>query len=90
MVPDMTTTTGDLKGLLPVGAQIEKLAGGFGFLEGPVWTNEGGGYLIFSDIPRHELKKCANRDQVTTFRDGRMVRVEYFAEWDEALEAARA
>ena len=26
--------------------------------------------------------------QVATFRDGRIVRMEYFAEWDEALEAA--
>jgi ketosteroid isomerase-like protein len=26
--------------------------------------------------------------QVATFRDGRMVRIEYFAEWDEALQAA--
>jgi ketosteroid isomerase-like protein len=26
--------------------------------------------------------------QVSTFRDGRMVRIEYFASWDEALEAA--
>jgi ketosteroid isomerase-like protein len=26
--------------------------------------------------------------QVTTFRDGRMVRVEYFTSWPEALEAA--
>jgi ketosteroid isomerase-like protein len=28
--------------------------------------------------------------QVATFRDGRMVRIEYFAEWPEALEAAGA
>jgi ketosteroid isomerase-like protein len=27
--------------------------------------------------------------QVTTFRDGKMVRIEYFTTWDEALEAAR-
>jgi len=27
--------------------------------------------------------------QVTTFRDGKMVRIEYFPEWAEALEAAR-
>jgi len=27
--------------------------------------------------------------QVTTFRDGTMVRIEYFTEWAEALEAAR-
>jgi ketosteroid isomerase-like protein len=26
--------------------------------------------------------------QVATFRDGKMVRIEYFAEWPEALEAA--
>jgi ketosteroid isomerase-like protein len=26
--------------------------------------------------------------QVTTFRDGRMVRIEYFPDWAEALEAA--
>jgi ketosteroid isomerase-like protein len=26
--------------------------------------------------------------QVATFRDGKMVRLEYFAEWSEALEAA--
>jgi ketosteroid isomerase-like protein len=28
--------------------------------------------------------------QVTTFQDGRMVRIEYFAEWAEAREAAGA
>jgi len=28
--------------------------------------------------------------QVATFRDGRIVRMEYFATWDEAREAARA
>lgn len=27
--------------------------------------------------------------QVTTFRDGTMVRIEYFTDWAEALEAAR-
>jgi ketosteroid isomerase-like protein len=28
--------------------------------------------------------------QVTTFRDGLMVRIEYFTTWDQALEAAKA
>ena len=32
------------------GATVEKLAGGFGFLEGPVWVRNPG-YLLFSDIP---------------------------------------
>jgi len=70
MVPAMSamTITGDLKQLLPDGAQIEKLAGGFGFLEGPVWTNQDGGYVIFSDIPRHELKRWSEKDGVSTFR----------------------
>ena len=70
MVPAMSamTITGDLKQLLPDGAQIEKLAGGFGFLEGPVWTNQDGGYLMFSDIPRHELKRWSEKDGVSTFR----------------------
>jgi hypothetical protein len=29
-------------------AKVEKLAGGFGFVEGPVWDRKGG-YLLFSD-----------------------------------------
>lgn len=52
-------------------AKIEKIGGGFGFIEGPVWTNRDGGYLIFSDIPRHELKRWSPRGDhsvVTTFR----------------------
>src|SRR6266511_2370892 len=53
---------------VPEDARIEKLAGGFGFLEGPVWTNQDGGYLIFSDIPRHELKRWSEKDGVSTFR----------------------
>lgn len=53
---------------VPEEAQIERLAGGFGFLEGPVWTNQDGGYLIFSDIPRHELMRWSERDGVTTVR----------------------
>jgi gluconolactonase len=54
--------------VVPAEARIEKLAGGFGFLEGPVWTNRDGGYLIFSDIPRHELKRWSEHDGVQTFR----------------------
>ena len=29
--------------IVPAAARIEKLAGGFKFTEGPVWTNDGGG-----------------------------------------------
>jgi gluconolactonase len=48
-------------------AKLEKLAGGMKFVEGPVWTDADGGYLIFSDIPSDELKKWDGKT-LTTFR----------------------
>ena len=47
---------------------VRKLAGGMQFIEGPVWSNENGGFLSFSDIPADELKKWTQSDGVTTFR----------------------
>ena len=35
-------------------AEIEKLADGFRFTEGPVWNKEEG-YLLFSDIPANTI-----------------------------------
>ena len=43
--------------LVPASARIEKLAGGMQFTEGPVWLREGGGYLLFSDIPANTIFK---------------------------------
>lgn len=37
--------------------KVKKLASGMKFIEGPVWTDADGGYLVFSDIPASELKK---------------------------------
>ena len=52
-----------LDALLPANAQIEKLADGFGFLEGPVWVHSSGpGYLIFSDIPANAIDKWNPQD----------------------------
>jgi gluconolactonase len=42
--------------LVPPGAQIEKLAQGFIWSEGPVWMREGS-YLLFSDIPRNSVMR---------------------------------
>ncbi len=37
-------------------AKIEVLAGGFTWTEGPVWvSDESGGHLLFSDIPRNSI-----------------------------------
>ena len=49
-------------------AKPEKLAGGMKFTEGPVWTNDDGGYLVFSDIPSNELKRWDANNGLTTFR----------------------
>jgi gluconolactonase len=43
-------------GIVPADAKVEKLAGDFGFLEGPVWVRKGG-YLLFSDIPANVIYK---------------------------------
>ena len=40
-----------LDALVPEDAKIERLAEGFEWSEGPVWVNEQGGFLLFSDVP---------------------------------------
>ena len=52
---------------IPPDAKVEKLAGGFGFVEGPVWLKTAG-YLVFSDIPRDELRKWSPDGGVVQFR----------------------
>ena len=42
--------------LVPPGAQMEVLAGGFDWTEGPLWIKDGG-YLIFSVIPPNKIVK---------------------------------
>ena len=44
--------------LIPSDADIELLASGFEWSEGPLWIqNDKGGYLLFSDIPRNSVMK---------------------------------
>jgi gluconolactonase len=38
--------------LVDPAAELEPLADGLGFAEGPVWVPRDGGYLLFSDVPR--------------------------------------
>src|ERR1700675_4059793 len=48
-------------------AKLEKLASGFGFVEGPVWVRKGG-YLLFSDIPANVINKWNPQDgKISTF-----------------------
>jgi gluconolactonase len=54
--------------LLPAGARIEKLAGGFQFTEGPVWTDADGGYLVFSDIDGNQLWRWKPGSGASSYR----------------------
>ncbi|HTW64096.1 MAG TPA: SMP-30/gluconolactonase/LRE family protein [Bryobacteraceae bacterium] len=54
--------------LLAPDAKVEKVAGGFQFVEGPVW-NRSGGYLLFSDIPANTIMKWSPKGGATVFRD---------------------
>ena len=53
--------------LVPADAVIEKLADGFGFIEGPVWVAEGDGHLLFSDIPANKIVKWTPDGAVSDF-----------------------
>ncbi len=48
-------------------AKIEKLAGGFEFLEGPVWVRDGG-YLLFSDPNTNTIYRWSPDGQVSVYR----------------------
>ncbi|MFO1020601.1 MAG: SMP-30/gluconolactonase/LRE family protein [Planctomycetales bacterium] len=52
--------------LVPPNAQMEKLAEGFEWSEGPVWIKDGG-YLLFSDIPRNSIMKWQEGKGISVF-----------------------
>ncbi len=54
--------------LIPADAGVAQLATGLQFVEGPVWIDSDGGYLVFSDIPANELKRWDAENGVQTFR----------------------
>jgi gluconolactonase len=52
--------------LIPPDANIEVLASGFAWAEGPLWVRSGG-YLLFSDIPRNSIMKWSEADGISVF-----------------------
>ena len=56
-----------LDDLLAPGARAERLAGGFEFVEGPVWVADGG-YLLFSDPNTNTIYRWSADGQVSVFR----------------------
>jgi YD repeat-containing protein len=53
--------------LMNKNAKVEKVAGDFKFVEGPVWSPEG--YLLFSDIPANQIIKYVPGSAPTVFRE---------------------
>ncbi|MGI9543602.1 MAG: SMP-30/gluconolactonase/LRE family protein [Cyclobacteriaceae bacterium] len=52
--------------LIPHDAEIELLATGFDWTEGPLWIAEGG-YLLFSDIPPNTVYRWKEGDSVSVY-----------------------
>lgn len=47
--------------------QVDRVAGGFRFTEGPVWSREG--FLLFSDVPNNQILQYVPGEKPTVFRD---------------------
>jgi gluconolactonase len=56
-----------LDALVAPDARIEKLAQGFKWAEGPVWTTEGGGALLFSDVPNNVVLRWKAGQGISDF-----------------------
>jgi len=54
--------------LVPPGAAIEVLGGGFDWAEGPCWVKDKG-FLVFSDIPPNKIMKWDERGGISVFRE---------------------
>lgn len=55
-----------VQNILDDSAKLEKVAGNFQFIEGPIWHPEG--FLLFSDIPANIIYKLTSNHQVEVFR----------------------
>jgi gluconolactonase len=55
--------SGELRELVDPGAEVERVATGFTFTEGPIW-NRDGEFLLFSDMPGDVRRRWSERDGV--------------------------
>jgi sugar lactone lactonase YvrE len=67
LVSSLKTNNSDqLASILPENAEIEKIATGFEFTEGPLWHPDG--FLLFSDIPANTIYKWQPDREAEVFR----------------------
>lgn len=67
MTSSVSVMSSQLLDLVDEHAQLERLATGFVFTEGPIWNQEGG-YLLFSDIPADVMQRWDPDAGVTVAR----------------------
>jgi gluconolactonase len=63
---DVDRRAAGIDDVVPAGARLERVAGGFDFTEGPVWSPEGA--LLFSSPNTNAIYRWDPRGQVTVFR----------------------
>jgi gluconolactonase len=56
-----------IRDIVPESTNIDKIAGGFMFTEGPVWSPEG--YLLFTDIPANKIYKLSLDGDLETYME---------------------
>ncbi|PIG91693.1 SMP-30/gluconolactonase/LRE family protein [Gloeocapsopsis sp. IPPAS B-1203] len=56
----------ELRAIKSDNAQVEKIVGGYKFLEGPLWHPDG--FLLFSDTPANTIYKLSSNGKVEVFR----------------------
>ena len=64
---DVTRADAGLDAVVPSGTRLEKLAGGFSFIEGPVWV-PAEGTLLFSDPNDNRIYRWSPNHGVSVFR----------------------
>ena len=63
---DITYLEKRLEDLIPSGSRLEKLAGGFNWIEGPLW-NRKGSFLLFSEIPGNSVLRWKEYEGVSLY-----------------------
>jgi gluconolactonase len=63
---DVVRMDDELDSLLPPGSTLDRVAGGFEFTEGPVWTRDGA--LLFSSPNTNQIYRWTPQGVVTVFR----------------------
>jgi len=67
VAPTVRRLSPKLDRIIAAGAEVEVIATGIKWAEGPVWVAQDGGYLLFSDPPANIMRKWTRKDGVSVF-----------------------